>query len=139
MYFERRIYYGKWAKVLAVEGFRVPKQTVWASVQKYKSHGAISHLPGSARPFKLTHEMLKAVEEKLNQDDETTMTQLVKVLEEHEWKISKSTIERAREALGWAFHSSCYMTVDLAGHERKEGSVGKRKYAQFLRRRTLNR
>ena len=47
MQFERRISYGKWAKILAVEGFRVPKQTVWATIQKYKPPGAISRLPGS--------------------------------------------------------------------------------------------
>ena len=94
---------------------------------------------GSGRPFKLTHEMLEAVEEKLNQDDETTMTQLVKVLEEHEWKISKSTVERARKTLGWTFHGSRYKTVDLAGHERKGDAVGKRKSAQFLQSCTLNR
>ena len=39
---ERRISYGNVAKVLAVEGFHVPQQTVWATIQKYKTHGTIS-------------------------------------------------------------------------------------------------
>ena len=56
LYFERRISYGNVAKVLTVEGFQVPKQTVWATIQKYKRHGTISRLPGSGRPFKLTRE-----------------------------------------------------------------------------------
>ena len=30
---ERRISYGNVAKVLAVEGFHVPQQTVWATIQ----------------------------------------------------------------------------------------------------------
>ena len=54
LYFERRISYGNVAKVLAAEEFRVPKQTVWVTIQKYKTYGTISRLPGSGRPFKLT-------------------------------------------------------------------------------------
>ena len=59
-------------KVLATEGFRVSKWMVWATIQKYKTHGMISHLPGSGRPFKLTHEMLDAIEEQMKQDDGTS-------------------------------------------------------------------
>ena len=62
LYFERRIFYSNVAKVLAAEGFWVPKQMVWASIQKYKTHGMISRLLGSSRPFKLTHKMLDAKE-----------------------------------------------------------------------------
>ena len=47
LYVERRISYSNVAKVLAVEGFRVPKQMVWAPIQKYKTHGTISRLPPS--------------------------------------------------------------------------------------------
>ena len=46
----------------------------------YKVHGIISRLLGSGRPFKLTREMLEAIEEKMKQDDETTRTQLVRML-----------------------------------------------------------
>ena len=55
-YLERRILYGNVAQVLATEGFRVPKQTVWATIQEYKAHGTISRLAGSGRPFKLTRD-----------------------------------------------------------------------------------
>ena len=53
LYFDRRISYSNVAKVLAAEGFRVPKRMVWATIQKYKIHGATSCLPGSGRPFKV--------------------------------------------------------------------------------------
>ena len=56
-YFEWRISYGNVAKVLADEEFQVAKQMVRATIQKYKTHGTISLLPGSCRPCKLTHEM----------------------------------------------------------------------------------
>ena len=55
LYFERRISCERVAQVVA-EGFQVPKQTVWATVRKYKAHGTISRLSGSGRPFKLTCE-----------------------------------------------------------------------------------
>ena len=35
--------------------------------------------------------MLEVIEEKLKQHNETTVTQLVRMLEEDGWKISKST------------------------------------------------
>ena len=50
--------------------------------------------------------MLKAIKETIQQDSKTTVTQLV--LEECKWKISKNTVETARETLGWAFHGICY-------------------------------
>ena len=47
LYFEIRVLYGNSTQVLATEGLWVPKQTVWATIQKYKGHGTISCLPGS--------------------------------------------------------------------------------------------
>ena len=121
LYFERRVSYGNVVHVLAAEGLRVPKQTVWATVQKYKKHGTISRLPGSGRPFKLTGAMVTAIEERMQQDDETTSTQLVKMLEERGWKVSLSTVERARKMLGWTFHGSRY--CQLIRHANKEKRV----------------
>ena len=74
LYLERRISCERVAQVLAVEGFWVPKQTVWATICKYKAHGTISRFPVSGRPFKLTHKMREVIEEKIKQDDETTGT-----------------------------------------------------------------
>ena len=49
---------------------------------------------GSGRPFKLTREMLGAIEEQINQDDETTAaTKLVKMLGERSFKISMRTVK----------------------------------------------
>ena len=108
LYFEGRLFYGHVAKVLAAEEFRVPKRAVWATKQKYKTHETISRLRESGRPFKLTREMLDAIKERMKQDDETTVTQLVKMLGECGFQISTRTVERARKALGLTFHSSRY-------------------------------
>ena len=71
-----------------------------ATIRQYKAHGTISCLPGSGRPFKLTREMVEVIEEKMKQDDETTGTQLVRVLEVRGWKISKSIVQRIRRTKG---------------------------------------
>ena len=73
---------------------------VWAIMQKYKTHETIFRLPGSGA-FKLTHEMLDAIEERMKQNDKTMATQLVKMLGKSSFKISTSTVERARKTLGW--------------------------------------
>ena len=70
---------------------------VWATIQKHKTHGTISHLPESGRPFKLTRKMLDAIEEQMKQDDKTTVTRLVKMLGECGFKILTRKVKRARE------------------------------------------
>ena len=119
LYFERGISYGNVANVLTAEGFRLPKQTMWVTIQKYKRHGTISRLPGSGRPFKLTRKMLDAIEEQMKQDDETMATQLVKMLGERGFKISTHTVKRARKSLGWTFHGSQYCQLIRNANKEK--------------------
>ena len=65
---------------------------------------------GNGRPFKLTREMLDAIEERMKQDDETTAaTQLVKMLGERSFKISTCTVKRARKTLGWTLTLPSYL------------------------------
>ena len=65
---------------------------------------------GSGRPFKLTREMLDAIEAWMKQDNETTaVTQLVKMLGEHSFKISTHTVEIARKTLGWTLTLPSYL------------------------------
>ena len=52
--------------------------------------------------------MTKIIEEKMQEDDETTATQMVIILEDRGYKIYKTTVVRARKALGWTFHVSQY-------------------------------
>ena len=65
---------------------------------------------GNGRPFKLTREMLDAIEESMKQDDETTAaTQLVKMLGKRGFKVSTRTVERARKTLGWTLTLPSYL------------------------------
>ena len=59
----------------------MPKKTVWKIIHKYKRYGNISRLPGSGRPFKLSREALTLIKERKNHDDETSGTQILKMLE----------------------------------------------------------
>ena len=52
---------------------------------------------GSGRPFKLTREMLDAIEERIKQDNERS------------FKISTRTVERARKTLGWTLTLPSYL------------------------------
>ena len=52
--------------------------------------------------------MLRLIEDRMKDDDETTATQLVKLLEDQGYQISKTTVIRARRTLGWTFHGSRY-------------------------------
>ena len=106
LYFERKLSYGRIAQVLAAEGLKVPKKTVWTTVSKYKARGTLSRLPGSGGRFKLTPEVLDIIEAQMQADDETTATQLVKMLNAAGYNVSTSTIIRARRILGWTFHDS---------------------------------
>ena len=62
LYFERKVSYGRIAKVLAAEGLKKPKKTIWTTISKYKAHGTLSRLPGSGRCFKLMPKALAMIE-----------------------------------------------------------------------------
>ena len=119
LYYERKVSCGNIARVLAAEGYRVPKQTVWATTKKYKDHGTLSRLPGSGRRFKLTPEVLAMIEERMRTDDKTTATQLVKMVNAAGYNVSKSTIIRARRILGWTFHGSRYCQMIRTQNKEK--------------------
>lgn len=50
--------------------------------------------------------MLATIEERMKQNDETSATQLRKMLGQRDFKISMRSVKRARKTLGWTFHSS---------------------------------
>ena len=61
----------------------------------------------------LTQKMIKIIEEKIEEDDETTASQIVKLLEDKGYNISRTTVIRARKALGWNFHGRRYVLPDV--------------------------
>ena len=57
----------------------------------------------------------------MKHNDETTATQILKMLEEGGHKVSLTTIIRARKNLGWTFHGSRY--CQLIREKNKEKRV----------------
>ena len=118
LYFKRRVSHGNIAKVLAAEGYRVPRQTVWATIKRYKDHGTLCRLPGSGWRFKLMPKVLALIEERMQADDETTATQLVKMVNAAGYEVSKSTIIQARRILGWTFQRLQRLQLDCNDRTR---------------------
>ena len=103
--------------VLAAEGLKVPKKTVWTTIKN--PHDTIHCLPGSGRCFQLEPERLAIIEERIQEDDETTASQLVRILNAQGYTISKPTIVRARNILGWTFHGSRYCQMIRNNNKEK--------------------
>ena len=70
-------------------------------------------------------------------DDETTATQLVKMVNVVGYNVSKSTIIRARKILGWTFHGSRYCQM-IRTQNKKKNAVGTREPAQQVRKYCLD-
>ena len=87
--------------------------------KKCKEHGTIHCLPGSGRCFQLTPEVLAIIEERMQEDDETTASQLVRILNAQGYTVSKPTIVRARKILGWTFHGSRYCQMIRNNNKEK--------------------
>lgn len=82
----------------------VSRQAIWKFLRDYcKSGGCIGRKEGSGRPSKISEEVKRFVEQKMLEDDETTATQLKKLLRDRGHSMSISTILRCRKVLGWTY------------------------------------
>ena len=119
LYFQRKISFGQILRILQREGFNILRQTIWLIVRKYQKHGTLSRLPGSGRRFKLSNEVLAIIEAQMRDNDEKTATQLIKLLNDKGFNISKLTIIQARKLLKWIFHGSSYCQMIRAKNKEK--------------------
>ena len=81
---------------------------VWKFLKHYKETGSIARKPGSGRLSKVTSSVKELVEELMQNDDETTATQIHTFLLSKGINISLKTILRCRKSLGWTFRGSSY-------------------------------
>ena len=119
MYFYQR----KWAptiqKLLKDEGIVVSRISIWKFLCLYANTLCISRKEGSGRPSKLTPEVMSIVEQQMTVNDETTASQLHKLLVEKGVTISITTILRCRDQLGWTFRGSAYCQMIRAANKVK--------------------
>ena len=117
------------AKLLENEGIVVSRIGVYKFLLHYRMTGSFRRRDGSGRPNKVhfatlnllianyvyknkskkvTSEVKAIVEERMQDDDETTASQLHKILTDRGYQLSKRTIIRCRVHLGWTFRGSAY-------------------------------
>ena len=90
------------------EGITVSRFGVAKFLKVYHETGTTARRSGSGRLSKVTAHVKQLVEEQMNEDDETTATQLHRMLVENGIDISLSTILRCHTSLGWTFRGSAY-------------------------------
>ena len=67
--------------ILNEEGIKTCRQTVWRLKNHISSFGSIQPLPKPGRPTVLTSEVLRMIDDSMQQDDETTADQLCMIVE----------------------------------------------------------
>ena len=82
---------------------------------------SIERRPGSGRLSKITATVKQLVDQKMELDDESTATQLHRMLPDNGIYISLRTILRCRTALGWTFRSNAY--CQLIGDANKQKTL----------------
>ena len=78
-------------KKLGEEGIAVSRISIWKFLRQYTVSQCLSRKEGSGRPTKLTPEVMRIVEGKMSEDDETTAYQLHKILKDQGFIISITT------------------------------------------------
>ena len=96
------------ARALKSEGISASVVGIWKLLKRYDEDSTTARRAGSGRAKKVTAEVADLVESQMQQDDETTATQLRKILVSKGHNISLSTIRRSRKTLGWTFRGSAY-------------------------------
>ena len=108
LYFKEKLRAPTIAKALLEEGIQTSRRGVAKFLMRYKSTGTILRRPGSGRRSKITQQVKELVEAQMHLDDETTASQLHKLLISKKYIMSFRTILRCRKELGWTFRGSSY-------------------------------
>ena len=90
------------------DGIQSTKQGVRQFLKRYHMTGSIARKPGSGLPPKISSGLKQLIEDTMQEDDETTATQLQAILASKNVYVSLSTIVRNRAELGWTYRGSAY-------------------------------
>jgi transposase len=78
------------AKMLHEENLAASRQGIQKFLKRYESSGAISRKEGTGRKSKVTEDIRRLIDEKMEEDDETSGMQLQKMLLQYGHRLSKS-------------------------------------------------
>lgn len=106
-------------KKLGEEGIAVSRISIWKFLRQYTVSQCLSRKEGSGRPTKLTPEVMRIVEGKMSEDDDTTAYQLHKILKDQGFIISITTVLRCCDSLGWTFKGSAYCQLIRVVNKQK--------------------
>ena len=84
------------------ENLNVSRQTIWKFLCNYIKSACIGRKEGSGRPSKISEAVKRFIDQKILEDDETTATQLKKLLKD---------LGYSRKALGWTYRGKEYIYI----------------------------
>ena len=96
------------SRALATEGLPYSPTSVSLLLLKLKARQSIVRKRGAGRPSKTTQRVKDLIEEQMQKDDETTASELDRLLQAKGIKLSRSTILRCRRQLGWTYRGAAY-------------------------------
>ena len=95
------------------------KQGVRQFLKRYKDRGTIARKPGSGMASRLSPAHQQIIMQAMEEDDETTATQLQEKLASHGVYVSLATILRNRCLLGWIYQGSAYCQLIRSVNKEK--------------------
>ena len=113
-------------KLLKAEGVSVSRVAIWKFLLKYKRTGTIARQEGSGRKSLLTRQVRKIVEEQMLKDDETTASQLHRLLLEKRNQCVLSFYLALAKTIGLDISWQCVLSTDSPEQQREEVKMGKR-------------
>ena len=96
------------SRALATEGLPYSPKSVSLLLRKLKAGQSIARKRGAGRPRKTTQRVRDLIEQQMQKDDETTASELDRLLQANGVKLSHSTILRCRRQLGWTYRGAAY-------------------------------
>ena len=133
-HYEKELGCAQIVKALRKKQISVSKSGVWRFLKGYKERGSVKRKKGSGRPTVICEGAQKVVDEKMEEDDETTTKELQRTLENRGYTVSESSVLRCRQQLGWTHRRSAYCQLiresnklkrlDWARKYLEEGSAG---------------
>ena len=104
--------------LLKEEDIVVSSVSVWKFIVCFERSGSLARKEGNRRPMKLTPQVMVLAEEQMNNDDETTASQLQKILNEAGIDISLWMILHCCKSLGWTFRGIAYRQLIRAANKQ---------------------